>query len=483
MSFSRHARTPMPRHHAFVLLITVVLGVLACAVTQRAGEVVPPQSWRESRGPVVPHDTFPRDCSICHAGSNWQAIRADFKFDHLAETGVALEGAHQAAECLRCHNDRGPVTAFAARGCAGCHDDEHRGKLGKNCVDCHTQTNWLPVEQVARHNRTRFPLVGAHAATACFRCHPGAQVGNFDRTDIQCVTCHADDLAQATSPDHQAQGWTSNCDRCHIPTTWAGAGFNHSTFPLTGAHQTVACTTCHVGNVFAGTPSDCRSCHLDDYNGTTDPNHAAAGFPTTCQQCHSTSSWRNATFNHSSFPLTGAHVALDCAACHAGNVFRGTPSNCAACHIDDYNGTNDPDHAAAGFPTTCQQCHNTVSWRNANFSHAGIRSGCVQCHLADYNSTNDPNHSAAGFPTNCEACHTTRSWDGAKFNHPFPITSGAHSNIACAQCHLNPGNFRSFSCTSCHEHNQNDTDNDHDRVGGYVYQSQACYACHPNGSH
>ena len=32
---------------------------------------------------------------------------------------VALRGAHAQAGCLLCHNDRGPVQQFAARGCGG----------------------------------------------------------------------------------------------------------------------------------------------------------------------------------------------------------------------------------------------------------------------------------------------------------------------------------------------------------------------------
>lgn len=471
----------MSRAQAWSLVVCIVLGILACASTQLEGRTVPAQKWNARRGPVVPHDTFPKDCSLCHAGTRWKDIRSDFHFDHEKETGVALNGAHASAECLRCHNDRGPVAVFAARGCGGCHEDIHRGRLGTNCSDCHDERNWRPNEQVAKHNRTRFPLVGAHASTACFRCHPGAQVGNFANTDTQCITCHADDLATATSPNHVAQGWVDHCDRCHIPTTWNGAGFNHSTFPLAGVHRTIACTACHANGVFAGTPNQCVDCHLNDYNATSDPNHVQAGFPTTCQQCHNAVSWHDAHFDHSTFRLTGAHATIDCSACHARGVFRGTPTNCFACHQSDYNGTTNPNHSTAGFPTTCEQCHNTSSWSRANFNHSGIHNGCAQCHLADYNSTNDPNHAGAGFPTTCEQCHNTNTWNGATFNHPFPITNGPHSHFDCSACHVSPGNFRVFSCIDCHEHNQADTNAHHRRVGGYTYNSQACYHCHPNG--
>jgi len=429
-------RLRSPRATALAALLAVSVGFLACAVTlDGAGtqDPVVPQGWKKSRGPVIPHDTFPSDCSICHLSTSWREIRADFHFDHEAMTGTPLVGAHAGAECLRCHNDRGPVEIFAQRGCVGCHEDLHRGKLGSDCEDCHDQRSWSPNEQIARHNRTRFPLVGAHAATACWRCHEGAEVGNFDRTNTECVACHGDDLANATSPDHQVQGWTHDCQDCHIPTAWTGAAFNHSWFPLSGAHAPLACNECHVGGVYPGTPNTCVGCHQADYDATNDPPHAAAGIPTSCQMCHSTSQWQPATYNHTSFPLTGAHVALDCNQCHAGGVYQGTPNTCVGCHQADYDATNDPDHAAAGFPTTCQACHNTVRWEDATF------------------------------------------------NHSFPINSGEHSGFSCAQCHPNPGNFRVFTCTSCHA--QGETDNDHDEVGGYVYSSPACYNCHPNGEH
>ena len=118
----------MPRLHVTVLCISIVLGLIACTIqgtSHRAYEPVAPNQWQKARGPVVPHDSFPRDCSLCHEGSSWHAIKKDFVFDHAKETGVALVGAHQAAECLRCHNDRGPVANFSQHGCVGSPQGTH----------------------------------------------------------------------------------------------------------------------------------------------------------------------------------------------------------------------------------------------------------------------------------------------------------------------------------------------------------------------
>lgn len=406
---ARKARKRLSRRNVVLAALAVYVGLVACInILGGADNDTQPQGWWQERGPVVPHDSFPSDCSLCHEGDDWHTLRDDFQFDHEAETGVALLGAHERAECLRCHNDHGPVSVFAQRGCRGCHEDIHRGQLGARCDTCHDERDWRPTEIITTHNLTRFPLVGAHAATACWRCHIGAQVGNFTRVDTECLTCHMQDLARATNPDHQANGFTSDCDRCHIPTTWTGGGFSHP-----------------------------------------------------------------------GFPLTGAHAGLDCEACHTGGVFTGLSRDCFACHMAEYNGAQ--DHLAFGYPTNCEQCHNTSAWVPANFRHNGISSSCDVCHLDDYLNTNDPDHQAAGFPTNCAACHNTNSWNGANFDHDFPINGGPHGNLDCSDCHLVPRNFSIFSCTHCHEHSRSEMADDHSEVNGYVWDSMACYQCHPDG--
>ncbi|MCC6673471.1 MAG: hypothetical protein IT458_20605 [Planctomycetes bacterium] len=176
--------------------------------------------WWAGLGPVLPHDTFPADCKLCHVGPTWNVLVKDFRFDHERETGYRLEGAHDQAQCLRCHNDRGPVAMFAARGCAGCHEDVHLGELGQDCRVCHGQHTWSAEGQVEMHDKTRFPLTGAHLNVGCHRCHPGAFVGRFYQTDTQCVTCHYDDMLRTTNPPHVGLGWTDNCDRCHVTTSW-----------------------------------------------------------------------------------------------------------------------------------------------------------------------------------------------------------------------------------------------------------------------
>jgi hypothetical protein len=337
----------------------VLFAVVACA------QFVPQHGWDPAFGPVVPHDRFPADCSLCHTGSDWHTLRADFRFDHAQSTGVPLVGAHANAGCLLCHNDRGPVQQFAAIGCAGCHDDPHQTRLGRNCADCHDERTWYPREAIALHDRTRFPLVGPHAAAACFRCHPGAPVANFAGASSQCSHCHANDRARATNPDHVALGYSLDCERCHLPLTWKPARFEHTpTFPLQNSHR-----------------RECSSCH-------TTPG-----------------------------------------------VFTGLNPACASCHLAAYLGTTNPPHVSFQMSQQCQNCHGTTVWSQGTFVHR------------------------------------------------FPITSGAHGNLACFDCHNNAGNRIAFSCIDCHEHGQTRANDKHQNVAGYVWATANCYQCHPTGRH
>jgi hypothetical protein len=204
------------RRTTFSVAALAVCFLIGCVTAPRDGEI---HRWWQGLGPVLPHDTFPTDCRLCHVGDTWNVLADDFTFDHERETGYALEGAHEQAQCLRCHNDRGPIATFTARGCIGCHEDFHQGELGPNCTSCHTQQTWRAQGQRENHARGRFPLVGAHAAVACHQCHPGAFVGRFFQADATCITCHEQEYLQAQIPPHVLLGYT-DCKRCHPSTSW-----------------------------------------------------------------------------------------------------------------------------------------------------------------------------------------------------------------------------------------------------------------------
>jgi len=386
------------------------------------------------------------------------------------------------------------------------------GDYKEDCALCHSAKGWKPVHVSKKFDHSRFlPLVGAHASINCTQCHKSL---DFSMTSKACIDCHAD--------VHNGELGT-DCARCHGTRSFVDRNdhirlHRATRFPLSGAHVSLDCEMCHRlaapdANTYVNTPTDCFSCHEADYQKTTNPAHATVGFPTNCTQCHDQVTWSRARFDHAGtgFALTGAHKPLTCERCHVGGVFTGLSPQCVSCHQSDYDGTNDPAHAAAGFSTNCTQCHNTTRWGDAFFNHngtafpltgahrstpcnschsggvyAGLPAACVSCHQSDYDGTTDPNHAAAGFPTNCAQCHNTTRWSGATFDHTafFPIYSGTHAGrwTKCSDCHNNAASFADFNCLSCHPHSdRTETDGHHQAVNGYSYTSSACYSCHPTG--
>jgi len=462
-----------------------------------------------------PHGELGLDCGDCHTSERWAPVKEPSRFQHDT-TGFALEAAHAGASCRSCH--RSLVFSHVGTACADCHQDAHRGELGVGCDSCHRPATWTNQREMFQvHSRTRFPLLAIHARLDCAACHRSQRPFQYATTPAECGNCHFETYLQTSNPPHVLTRFSRRCEDCHpvTSTSWQGARFSHTaTFPLVGGHAGLTCAHCHASGRYQGLPTACVSCHQQDFSRTTNPNHVTARFPTTCEDCHTINGWRPATFDHAltRFPLTGAHAGVDCAQCHPGGRYTGTPTDCYACHQADYDRTTNPNHRASGFPTQCEDCHGTEAWRPANFDHnttrfpltgahrrvncarchpggryTGTPTDCYACHQADYDRTTNPNHRASGFPTQCQTCHGTRTWRPADFDHDsrsFPIFSGTHRGewSTCADCHVNPNNFRAFECILCHQHSDRaQVDNDHQGVSGYVYQSAACYGCHPTG--
>jgi len=318
---------------------------------------------------------------------------------------------------------------------------------------------------------------------------------------MECKSCHQAKYTATQTPNHIAAGISNDCKTCHTTTAWQPSTFNHSTtiFPLTGAHTSVVqCSSCHLGNTTSAKP-DCISCHQVQYNGAKD--HVASKFPTDCKLCHNSVNWLQSTFNHATtiFPLTGAHVSVDCASCHSSG-YVGTPVACNSCHLTDFNNATNPNHKTLALSSSCTDCHTTAAgWQPAKFpnhstyfaltgGHAKVATDCASCHkgtypntpktcyachTTDYNNTKNPAHATAQFSTDCASCHTVNAWVPSTFNHTsyFPISSGRH-NVSCITCHTTPTNYTIFTCvtSACHS-------NAHNRSQG----STGCYRCHPQG--
>jgi hypothetical protein len=375
---------------------------------------------------------FPQNCTMCHTMTSWQPA----SFDH-STTKFPLTGFHATVQCQACHVNNNYQITYS--NCYQCHSSDYTGTtnpnhqtsgFSTNCVQCHSTTSWNGAS--FDHNTTKFVLTGKHASLQCQSCHAN---NNYAIVYTNCYQCHNSDFTGATNPNHAAGKFSQNCQTCHSTTAWQPATFDHSTtnFPLTGVHTTMACQLCHVNDNYRLVYSNCYQCHSSNFMGAANPSHVAGNFSHNCQTCHSTTAWQPATFDHSTtkLPLTGAHTT-----------------------------------------TPCQSCH-------TNGNYQLVYTGCYSCHISDYNGTTNPNHASAGFPTTCETCHTTTVWTGATFNHTWFPTSHGNANGVCSTCHTNPSNYAVFACTSCHTQAQ--TDPHHTGVRGYVYNNANCYSCHPSG--
>jgi predicted CXXCH cytochrome family protein len=127
----------------------------------------------------------------------------------------------------------------------------------------------------------------------------------------------------------------------------------------------VSCILCHINNVFAGTPTDCYSCHQADFTGTTNPNHVTVGWPTTCTTCHTTTAWLPATLPasyHTFFPMNHGNANSVCATCHTNSsdysVFQ-----CTTCHGNN-NAASFEHPKVNGYvynSVNCYACHKSGS--------------------------------------------------------------------------------------------------------------------------
>jgi len=426
----------------------------------------------------------------------------------LSAAHAKLEGP---ANCLQCH---AAAKAISAEKCLGCHQTVagriaakkgvHREVTG-DCEACHVEHQGVAVDlrplekaKFDHKEETGFALEGKHAAAAmtCERCHP---TRSFMTLKPDCQTCHAD--------PHQG-AMKERCAACHTPAAgWTNAsrGFHKiAAFPLEGRHLTVPCASCHLNGVVKGTPKRCYDCHW--IRRQDDRYRTRLG--SQCEDCHRPTAWTAVQWDHgvkTGLALNTAHRTVGCDGCHKNQTFKGTVPDCYSCHREDYQETKDPNHAAAGFPTTCQLCHrpSDSSFRqgtpnhNLFFAKVGVHAtldcaachknnvyqgtprDCYGCHRTKYELTKNPSHIAAGFPTTCELCHrpTDTSFNQGTFNHTyFPTKMG---NNICANCHTDPTNFKVFTCLTCHT--RSSTDSDHRGVAGYVYNSANCYSCHPQG--
>ena len=451
------------------------------------------------------------ECQSCHPDHrgvdfvivDWEGGRN--AFDHQ-KTGWPLKGAHGKVRCDACHQrpliadgairrmlEKEPRrTTFlgAPARCDGCHFDEHRGQLARECQRCHNETAWKP-PPAFNHQTTDYPLRGKHRDVACAKCHPTATDDDFvagalprprAATFMQmkpiehdtCESCHDDPHKGTLGP---------NCAGCHSEAGWkiinASKGqdttFHDNTkFPLRGAHIAVGCKSCH--GPFPGQPARfkglasgaCSDCHEDAHLGqlrAKPPARVAA-----CDGCHTVNTFLPARYEAEQhqgtrFQLDGAHAAVACRGCHPIDEGLGAripvavrlrlkarrrpelfsfavmhpqkaPHACNGCHDDVHRGQFTADDSSGRAPgKTETKTEVTTAGKNRS---GGTLDNCIQCHkttsFADltFDHNKDSKYPLTGRHAEapCAGCHRpTRVGAGRPFVRYKPL------DTACARCH------------------------------------------------
>jgi hypothetical protein len=469
-----------------------------------------------------------QECVRCHSehnGEDLPLIKWDPKtFDHR-QTGYALEGKHAGVTCNRCHTAQHISAAMrplikirdlnrsflgVATDCVGCHQDQHNGRLGTNCQQCHNTAEWKNVSQFD-HAKTRYPLTGMHAQVTCAKCHtPGPDnKPRFAGLPFgKCSDCHRDphkgSFTQACQSCHNTGGWKK------VSVAAISERFDHSKtkYPLLGKHAEVQCSQCHANGDFKKTLAfeKCSDCHRPSPHGTQFSKRADAG---ECSSCHNLQGFKPSTYGlkehaTSAYPLEGKHAAVQCAQCHIpkgkDTLFKIEFQRCTDCHSDQHAG----QFASAPYFNGCERCHNLQGYKPSTFGLARhketrflltgghVAVPCSECHkaadtlapkpVAAYRWDNltcvtchsDPHKGQfkdrmqklgpGGKPVGCEGCHTTKAWrELSGFDHAstsFPLV-GAHRATACIDCHKPPNmetrllnvDFKTApnKCEECHE--------------------------------
>lgn len=242
-------------------------------------------------------------CESCHGDSTFKlpgylhANTTTFYGDGHAN--VPCDGCHKADPLTKPIRTGTLVVSnvrykAATKTCVSCHQDVHLGQVGTACESCHTLKQAKFAVETFAHDRTTFPLTGAHEKTTCRACHTKetttfpASFGTATRLKgfgQSCVSCHRDvHLGQVGAM----------CEQCHATSTFHLDRYEHRnpTAALrsffVGPHVTAKCEQCHVsatGRFAAGAgtavvykvDTRCVSCHTDVHRGQLGDR---------CAECH-----------------------------------------------------------------------------------------------------------------------------------------------------------------------------------------------------
>ena len=308
-------------------------------------------------GKPATHMSTNNTCDGCHTTVVWKPVPA-VQFKHV---GFVI------GTCYSCHNGALKILT----GTVTMRSTAHIASTTA-CDTCHlSTTNWNVTAAQVDHTQVTGTCISCHVAgrklsltggpisakstahvkssDVCSTCHAvGGQpwtVYHFDHTDsvviaTTCFTCHNGSIANANPKDAAHLNTNTNCQDCHVFTSWAVASpakFNH-------VDAIGACASCHDGT------------HKLGITGTTVEFKSAAHFITTldCALCHNTTLWNPMVpYIHQSAAYVAHYfgtTATTCITCHKQNNQKisyaqpGLFPNCAACHSTNFIPSHHPKY-------------------------------------------------------------------------------------------------------------------------------------------
>jgi hypothetical protein len=401
-----------------------------------------------------------RSCQHCHDAVHQSFVGSGATMNPVLHTltGFPLDHPHDAVACSGCHKGfgerKGAASEFAkcypgrrADDCQVCHGDPHRGQFAgspwraADCLSCHEKHRFRPaLFGLVQHDRTQFPLIGAHRKVRCDRCHKPR------------------DLQSGEVASRGAKGVGSLFGDSYELDLGTRLRTKKTPDPFSGVEAAPF-------TLFSGTPTECRACHTDPHQGQFSIGKFTSG---NCSTCHNQNTFVPAMFtleqhNQTRFPLTGAHQAVNCNACHvesinqnqkyaatsmvASRVFQGTPTSCSSCHADAHDGAFN----RAALPVTiegeadCAKCHTTERfdqlridsfdhelWTGYRLDAAHARADCAACHKRSRVPDKHGRMFGRVAGSSCQTCHAD----------PHVGQFGSPSRVDCARCHVVSDSFR-----------------------------------------
>lgn len=169
----------------------------------------------------------------------------------------------------------------------------------------------------------------------------------------------------------------------------------------------------------------CATCHLDDFNVTSQPPHRENAFPESCGDCHKNTGWQPALEGlHPSepkFPLTAQpHAKIKCLDCHelgSGPSKAGANTNCVRCHKLTL--------------AVMAQHDGAKSAQGVAFQYSGdVKNFCFSCHPSGRitrHMASNPFRLSGPHKAYCVRCHDRALGDINNKDNTTCLRSGCHS--------------------------------------------------------